>query len=89
MYRSELIGISLSLAGVVAMLVDPSAMRVDGSSGSYTDYGLVLLSAVFGAFYFLMNAKNVKDMPICLLLFTMNVHNFFLCSALAKFTSAN
>lgn len=89
MYRSELIGISLSLAGVVAMLVDPSAMRVDGSSGSYTDYALVLLSAVFGAFYFLMNAKNVKDMPICLLLFTMNVHNFFLCSALAKFTSAS
>ena len=89
MYRSEMIGVTLSLASVVCMLVDPSAMRTDGKTGSYTDYGLVLLSAVFGAFYFHMNAKNVKDMPICLLLFTMNVHNFILCSALAKLTTGS
>ena len=86
-YRSELIGVSLSLAGVVCMLIDPSAMRVDGSTGSYVDYALVLFSAVFGALYFHMNAKNVKDMPICLLLFMMNIHNFMLCSTLAKLTS--
>lgn len=77
----------LSLIGVLCMLVDPSALRVDGKQGTYTDYALVLLSAVFGAFYFHMNAKNVKDMPICMLLFIMNVHNFFLCSALAMLTS--
>ena len=82
-----MIGVSLSLAGVVCMLIDPSAMRVDGSTGSYTDYALVLFSAVFGALYFHMNAKNVKDMPICLLLFTMNIHNFILCSTLAMITS--
>ena len=86
-YRSEMIGVSLSLAGVVCMLIDPSAMRADGSTGSYADYALVLFSAVFGALYFLMNAKNVKDMPICLLLFMMNIHNFMLCSALARITS--
>ena len=85
--RSESIGVTLSICGVICMILDPVAQRVDGQNGSYFDYALVLGSAIFGALYFLMNAKNVKDMPICLLLFVMNLHNFILCSLLAKVSS--
>ena len=84
---AETIGVGLSICGVIFMIVDPVAMRVDGQSGSYFDYGVVLGSSVFGALYFMMNAKNVKEMPICMLLFVMNIHNFILCSLLAKVCS--
>ena len=63
---------------------DPSAERNDGKEGSVLTYSICLASAIFGAFYFLMNAKNVKSLPICFLLLIMNVHNFVICALLAK-----
>ena len=85
--RAEFIGVFLSICSIVLMIVDPSAERKDGYEGSYLDYLLVLGSAAFGGLYFLMNAKNLKTMPVCMLLFIMNVHNFILCSLLAKISS--
>ena len=41
-------------------------------------------SAFFGALYFLMSAKNVKNLPICLLIFIMNFHTFFINATIAK-----
>ena len=64
-------------------MTDPQAMRNDGKEGSLATYGILIGSAVFGAFYFMMNCKNVKSLPICQLLFLMNISNFFMCSLLA------
>ena len=87
--KAESIGVLLSICGVVCMIADPSAERSDGDTGTYFDYLMVLGSAVFGALYFLMSAKNVKALPICLLLFMMNLHSFFLCSLMAKFSDSS
>ena len=81
--KEEMIGISVSIVGCILMITDPSAHRNDGVSGSFVTYTVCLASAIFGAFYFMMNAKNVKSLPICFLLLIMNIHNFILCSALA------
>jgi hypothetical protein len=41
-------------------------------------------SAVFGAAYFLLSAKNVKRVPICLLLVLMFVHTWAINAVIAK-----
>ena len=87
--RSEYIGIAFAIGGCVCMMLDPSAERTDGVQSSLMTYMICFGSAIFGALYFLMNAKNVKSLPICLLLFVMNVHNFVICGLLAKFTDPN
>ena len=42
-------------------------------------------SAFFGALYFLMSARNVKNLPICFLILLMNLHTFFINSIVAMF----
>ena len=82
--KAEVIGVLLSFGGVVAMIFDPSASRVDGNNGSLSDYSIVLGSALFGALYFMLSGKNVSEFPICMLLFFMSFHNFILCALMAK-----
>ena len=41
-------------------------------------------AAMFGAFYFILSAKNVKDIPICSLIFFMNIHFMVMNSILAS-----
>ena len=82
--KPEAIGIVLSFGGVIAMMFDPSASRVDGTGGSLFDYAVVLGSAVFGALYFMLSGKNVNQFPMCMLLFFMSFHNFLLCALMAK-----
>ena len=82
--KAEVIGVLLSFGGVVAMIFDPSASRVDGSNGSLSDYSIVLGSALFGALYFILSGKNVSEFPMCMLLFFMSFHNFILCALMAK-----
>ena len=41
-------------------------------------------SSLFGAFYFLMNAKNVNSLPIFSLILFMNIHLFFINALIAK-----
>lgn len=45
-------------------------------------------SSLFGAFYFLMNAKNVNSLPIFSLILFMNIHLFFINSILAKISDS-
>ena len=42
---------------------------------------------MFGAIYFLMNANNVKDLPLCTMFLFMYTHIFIINSVLAKMTS--
>ena len=82
--KAEAIGVLLSFSGVVAMIFDPSASRVDGNNGTLLDYWIVLGSALFGALYFILSGKNVNQFPMCMLLFFMSFHNFILCAIMAK-----
>jgi len=39
---------------------------------------------MFGAFYFILSAKNVKDIPICSLIYFMNIHFFIMACLLSS-----
>lgn len=82
--KYEYIGISLAIAGCLFLVFDPSAQKADGTSPSITVALIDLGSAIFGAFYFVMNAKNVQSLPICFLIFLLNLHTFFLNYAIAR-----
>jgi drug/metabolite transporter (DMT)-like permease len=66
------------------MLFDPDILRIDGQSGSMLVNFLDFLSSIFGAFYFLLNARNVKEIPIFLLIWLINLHLFFMNGLLGK-----
>ena len=89
--KKEWLGVLLALLGCFCMIFDPSAARISSDpSGIPVQTSLVpalvdLGSAFFGALYFLMSAKNVKSMPICLLIIIMNIHTFFINGLLAKY----
>lgn len=82
--RLELIGVLVAVIGCMCMLVDPQAARANGESGSISAAVIDIGSAVFGSFYFLLSARNVKNIPICFLIFIMNLHTFMLNSFIAK-----
>ena len=86
--RMEWLGVACALIGCALMIFDPKAARSNSEIESSIWPGMIDLgSAFFGALYFLMSAHNVKNLPICLLIFLMNLHTFFINSAIAKFNS--
>ena len=83
--KKEWLGVLLVIIGIIFMINDPKAERTGIETGSSFLPALIDIgSACFGAFYFLMSAKNVKSMPICLLLLIMNVHTWLMNSLIAK-----
>lgn len=82
--KREWLGVALALTGSFCMLMDKSSARLDGSHGSIAPAVVDLASAVFGAFYFLLCARIVKQIPICFLVLIMNLHTFFINAAIAK-----
>ena len=45
---------------------------------------VAFVASIPGAFYFIMNAKNVSTLPIFSLIFFMNIHMFILNALIAK-----
>lgn len=82
--RKEWIGVCLALLGCAFMIFDPKAARTGDQEPSLVPALVALGSAVFGAIFYLISARNVKNIPICLLIFTMNFHTFLFNSAIAK-----
>jgi drug/metabolite transporter (DMT)-like permease len=76
--KQEYIGVGLSLLGCLCLILDPSAERADGAHADFSVALVDLASACFGAFYFLMNAHNVKTLPICTLVFFLNFHSWLI-----------
>lgn len=70
--------------GCVCMIADPKAIRTGNQSSSIIPAILDAGSAIFGALYFIMSARNVKQIPICFLILLMSVHTFFINSTIAK-----
>lgn len=84
----ELIGIFVCVCGVICMIMDPKASRVEVIEGesNYTYFDLFfyfvldLVAALFGAGYFLISARNVKIFPVFsvfTLLIFYNILSFF------------
>jgi drug/metabolite transporter (DMT)-like permease len=82
--KSEMIGVLIALAGCVCMIIDPKALRNGNQQASVLPAVLDAGSAVFGALYFIMSARNVKKIPICLLVSLMSFHTFLINSVIAK-----
>lgn len=82
--KYEYIGAALIIVGCVCMVIDPSAMRADGTQPSVFPALIDFFSAFFGALYFLMNTRNVKALPVCFLIFTLNLFCFLINALLAK-----
>lgn len=83
--KIELVGIVLGLIGCFCLLSDPKACRQDGTIGNLSVYVFDFASAFFGALYFILNAKNVSEIPLCTLILVMNAHQFVMQSIVAKF----
>ena len=89
--RKEWIGVMLAIVGCIFIIMDPKANRVgaSGASGSIEQSlwpGIIdLVSAFFGALYFLMSARNVKNLPVCLLILIMNFHTWAINGWVAKY----
>lgn len=76
---------SLAVVGILCLAFDPGAHKKDGTSSSIFVCLIDLGSAIFGALYFLLNAKNVKELPICMLILMMNLHIWLLQGVIGKF----
>ena len=81
----------MAVIGCAIMVLDPELHRTEKYNVNITisPYITDLInfgSALFGAFYFIMNAKNVQRLPVISLIFFMNLHLFFLNGLIAKFT---
>ena len=89
--RKECIGVLLAILGCVCIILDPKANRVASSSDaggleqSFWPAIIDLASAFFGALYFIMSARNVKNLPVCLLILVMNMHTFVINGCVAKY----
>lgn len=82
-----MIGLFTAIAGCVMIMLDPNAQKVDSTFTKGQIMGadaINFFAAIFGAFYFILSAKNVKDIPICTLIFIMNVHFLIINALLAS-----
>jgi drug/metabolite transporter (DMT)-like permease len=82
--RYEMLGVLLALVGCLFMISDPKAGRESDETASILPAIVDACSAFFGALYFIMSARNVKEIPICLLIFLMSLHTFMINSTIAK-----
>lgn len=76
-----------AFTGCLCMLIDPKAARANGEKASIFAASVDIFSAVFGAIYFILSARNVKTIPICFLIWIMNLHTWFINSCIAKIDS--
>lgn len=83
-HRNEMLGIMLALIGCIFMIADPKAARIGSIAPSVFPAIMDAASAFFGALYFLMSARNIKHIPICMLILLMSTHTFFINSFVAK-----
>lgn len=66
-FRIEIIGLVVTIAGVVMMFSDPTAVRTDGKQGSFLVYTLCVATSVAGATFFVINDILSRTIPLVLL----------------------
>ena len=77
-------GAFIALVGVVVMVLDPNAKRVNGEpAGSFVIDLLTILSSIPGALYFMLSSRIVNRFPVFMYLAIMSLHTFILNAVLA------
>ena len=72
--KLEIIGVVVTLVGQICMMMDPNAQRVDGKTGSFFAYFIVISSGAAGAIYFLISNTMIKSIPISFYFFLQCSH---------------
>ena len=72
--KLEIIGVVVTLVGQICMMMDPNAQRVDGKTGSFFAYFIVISSGAAGAIYFLISNTMIKSTPMCFFFFILSLH---------------
>jgi drug/metabolite transporter (DMT)-like permease len=82
--KKEWVGVLLVVIGCIFMIFDPKALRTGVQNTDLVAATVDICSAMFGAFYYLLSARNVKNVPIFFLIFMMSLHTFLINSSIAK-----
>lgn len=78
------LGALIALVGVIVMVLDPNAKRIDeGQQGSFIVDLLDILSSIPGALYFIISSKIVNKFPVFMYLSIMAIHTFLLNAFIA------
>lgn len=78
-HRVEFLGLAFIIGGVSLLLNDKSAVRVDGQRGSFYVYAICAGSSFFACFFYLLNSRLIKVLPIFTLNFLSSCLNFTYC----------
>ena len=63
-YRLELLGLSITIGGIVFLINDTKAERVDGKKGDFKVYAICMFMSFLAAVFFIINGVLVKVVPI-------------------------
>jgi hypothetical protein len=80
MVKAEMTGLLLSAVGVIFILADPMASRVDNYVTPRSTYINLFISSIFGAVWVMMNEMNSVRLPVCFLVFSQAIQMFILSS---------
>lgn len=83
-YKLELIGLFVTIGGVVCMLFDSNAERTDGKKGTVWVYAVCFSGALAMAFFMLLNGVLVKAFPIFTLLVLQAVIGYVYLTVMMK-----
>ena len=72
-YRLELLGLFITIGGIVFLINDTKAERVDGKKGEFQVYAICMLMSFMAAVFFIINGVLVKVVPIFTLLEMQNL----------------
>ena len=72
-FCKELLGIALTVAAVVSMYADPTAMRADDKTGETWVYAVCIACSISSALWILINNELLKTLPISANLLILSV----------------
>lgn len=83
-FRIEVLGLVLTVGGVVIMFADPTAVRTDGKTGTFSVYALCIATSIAGALFFVINDILCQKIPLVLLVLVQSFLCFWSCCMLTK-----
>ena len=78
-HRAELVGLGFIVGGITLLFNDDYAERTDGQRGSLHVYALCIGSSFLACFYYILNGKLIKVLPVFTLNFLSSLLNFIYC----------
>jgi hypothetical protein len=84
LHKLEIVGAIIAVIGCVVLMFDPFSAMADNTIVHYSIDLIDFASSVAGALYFLLNANLVSKLPVCLVIFIQNIHNFVIMVMFCK-----